>query len=344
MTDNQIRQLKKSLYYRRRRWQVLCGILTAIIVCLAAAMLLAGNSFYSPKIIWQVLCGADVQGATFAVWKIRLPRLLVGTLVGFAFGISGNTFQTMLRNPLASPDMIGISSGASVAAVFCILVLGMGKAASSLAAVVSGVAVAALIYGLSGIRGFSGGKLILIGIGMQAIMKSIISYLLLKAAAYDVPAALRWLSGSLNGVQLEQVPMLLATILPLSALVLLFGRQLQILELGDMTATMLGIRVNLVRAVLVVCSVVMVAFATSVTGPIACVTFLAGPIASQLVGERSKAAIPAGLIGVILVLASDLVGQFMLDTRFPVGVITGILGAPYLLYLILYMNKRGTMA
>ena len=334
--------LRASLSAGRRRWCALCGALLLAVLALAAAVLMLGNTVYDPATVWAVLCGQEVQGASYAIWEVRLPRLACGVLVGFAFGVAGNTFQTMLRNPLASPDVIGITSGASVAAVFCILMLGWGAGQASAVAVAAGLACAALIYGLSCIGGFSAGKLILVGLGVQALTKAVTNYLLLKGAEYDVPAALRWLSGSLSGTSLaDAVPLLLT--LPLALLVVALGRQLRVLELGDEAAVMLGVRPNLVRAALIVCAVVMVALGTAATGPIACVTFLAGPIASRMLGQQGTAAVPAGLVGVVLVLAADVVGQNFLGTRFPVGVVTGLLGTPYLLYLLVAMNKKGSM-
>lgn len=340
--ERDVTALMNSLAQGRRRWITLCVILLAIVSGLAVAVLTLGNTFYTPDVVWRVLMGAEVEGATYAVWSVRLPRLLTGVLVGFAFGVAGNTFQTMLRNPLASPDIIGITSGASTAAVFCLLMLDMGASQASVYAMLAGLLVAALIYGLASIGGFSGGKLILVGLGVQALTKALVSYMLLQAAEYDVPAALRWLSGSLNGVQLEDDMALLA-IIPLALVVIGLSRQLRALELGDATAVMLGTRPNFVRAALIVCTVAMIALGTSVTGPIACVTFLSGPIATRLVGQSSSATIPAGLVGVILVLAADVIGQNFLGTRFPVGVVTGILGTPYLLYLLVRMNKKGSM-
>lgn len=151
-----IESLRRSLNYRRRRWFVLIGVLVAIVAVLGVVMLMVGNTNYSLGTVWSVLTGEEIKGATYAIWEVRLPRLLAALLVGFAFGVAGNTFQTMLRNPLASPDVIGITSGASVAAVFCILVLSMGAASASLAAMVTSLLVAAAIYGLSSIGGFSG--------------------------------------------------------------------------------------------------------------------------------------------------------------------------------------------
>lgn len=334
--------VRASLAHGRRRIRTLYLVLGVIVAALAVLVLTIGNTNYSPLTVWQVLCGAQVQGATYAVWEVRLPRLIAGVLVGFAFGVAGNTFQTMLRNPLASPDVIGITTGASTAAVFCILVLGWGARQATPVAVASGLITAAFIYGLASIKGFSAGKLILVGLGVQVFAKAVTSYLLLKAASYDVPAALRWMSGSLNGVELGDVG-LLVLVVPLALCVLGMGRHLRVLELGDAAATMLGARPNLVRGALMVCSVVMIALGAAVTGPIACVTFLAGPIATRLVGQQGRATLAAGLVGVVLVLAADLIGQNFLGTRFPVGVVTGILGTPYLLYLLVHLNKKGTM-
>ena len=267
--------------------------------------------------------------------------MLSGLLVGIAFGIAGNTFQTMLRNPLASPDIIGVTSGSSVAAVFCILVLGLSGPAVSIISVISGLLVSMLIYLLSKDISFSGSRLILIGIGIQAMLQAAISFLLLKASQYDVPGAMRWLSGSLNGMTMKDIPTLFIVVMVFGIISLLFTKYLQVLELGDEFATTLGIRLNLVRIILILSAVFLIAFATSTTGPIAFVAFLAGPIASKIVGRGSSNVLASGLVGALLVLSSDMIGQYVFSTRFPVGVITGILGAPYMLFLLICINRRG---
>ena len=184
-------------------------LLAALTLCLCTMMLIYGNTKYPLDVVIKVLSGENVKGATFAIETLRLPRMLCALLVGMAFGIAGNTFQTMLRNPLASPDIIGVTSGSSVAAVFCILMLGMSGPSVSIIAVISGLIIAALIYLLSNDVSFSGSRLILIGIGIQAMLQAVISFLLLKATQYDVSGALRWLSGSLNGMTMKSVPSLL---------------------------------------------------------------------------------------------------------------------------------------
>lgn len=339
-TNNSI--LIKHAYYKRRARAIIANAsLIAIVLCICIMMLLYGNTNYSLDVVIRVLRGENIQGATFAIATLRLPRMLSGLLVGIAFGIAGNTFQTMLRNPLASPDIIGVTSGSSVAAVFCILVLGLSGPAVSIISVISGLLVSMLIYLLSKDISFSGSRLILIGIGIQAMLQAAISFLLLKASQYDVPGAMRWLSGSLNGMTMKGIPTLFIVVMVFGIISLLFTKYLQVLELGDEFATTLGIRLNLVRIILILSAVFLIAFATSTTGPIAFVAFLAGPIASKIVGRGSSNVLASGLVGALLVLSSDMIGQYVFSTRFPVGVITGILGAPYMLFLLICINRRG---
>ena len=339
-TNNSI--IIKHAYYKRRARAIIANVsLIAIVLCICIMMLLYGNTNYSLDVVIRVLRGENIQGATFAIATLRLPRMLSGLLVGIAFGIAGNTFQTMLRNPLASPDIIGVTSGSSVAAVFCILVLGLSGPAVPIISVISGLLVSMLIYLLSKDISFSGSRLILIGIGIQAMLQAAISFLLLKASQYDVPGAMRWLSGSLNGMTMKGIPTLFIVVMVFGIISLLFTKYLQVLELGDEFATTLGIRLNLVRIILILSAVFLIAFATSTTGPIAFVAFLAGPVASKIVGRGSSNVLASGLVGALLVLSSDMIGQYVFSTRFPVGVITGILGAPYMLFLLICINRRG---
>ncbi len=341
MTKNNLDIIKMGYQHRRFRFLLVTSLLVLLTLVLCTSMLLLGNSIYPLHVVVRVLMGESVQGASFAIGTIRLPRMLAGLLVGIAFGMAGSTFQTMLRNPLASPDIIGITSGSSVAAVFCILVLKLSGSIVSVAAVFSGLFVATLIYVLSKGGSFSGGRLILIGIGVQAMLNAVISFLLLRASLYDVPGALRWLSGSLNGMQMTDIPGLFLAVIIFGVIIMLFGKHLRILELGEQSAIALGLKTNSTRLLLVLSAVFLIAFATAITGPVAFVAFLAGPIASKLVGQGSPNELPAGLVGASLVLGADLIGQFAFHIKFPVGVITGILGAPYLLFLLIRMNRSG---
>lgn len=342
MTNNNLNIVQLGFHKRRARFITVTVILAVITAILCSIMLYLGNTKYSPEIILRVLLGEEIKGATFAIETIRLPRMLAGLLAGMAFGMAGNTFQTMLRNPLASPDIIGVTSGSSVAAVFCILVLNVSGAVVSISAVVSGLSVAFLIYMLSRGGSFSGGRLILIGIGIQAMLNAAISYLLLRANQYDVPAAIRWLNGSLNGMQMKNIPGLFMVVLIFGCLLVLLSKMLKILELGEQSAITLGLRTDISRLLLVLSAVFLIAYATAVTGPIAFVAFLSGPIASKLAGSSNT--VTAGLTGAVLVLLADIIGQYAFDIRFPVGIITGILGAPYLIYLLIRMNRTGGAA
>lgn len=317
--------------YRRRQKKsiVISVVLLVLVVILAAVMMLYGNTIYTPRQVWEAL--NEVEGsAIFTVKTLRLPRMLIAILAGFAFGMAGNTFQQLLGNPLASPDIIGVTSGASVAAVFGILVLKLPTGIVSLLAVVSGLFVSCLIYVLAQGGGFSNARLILTGIGMQAFLNAIISWLLLKASEYDVANALRWLSGSLNGVKLSEVLPLGIVVCAAGCGILLLNRQLTMLQMGESHAVTLGVKSKMVRLVLILLSLLLVAFATSVTGP----------IAARLCGGGRTNMLSSALVGSVLVLASDLIGQFALPSRYPVGVVTGILGAPYLIFLLLRMNKK----
>ncbi|MFM9280782.1 FecCD family ABC transporter permease [Paenibacillus jiagnxiensis] len=328
---------------RRRRWILVTVFLAALACILCCAMLLLGSTVYPVKDVIRVLSGEHLKGVSFAVNTIRLPRMLAGLFAGFAFGLAGYTFQTMLRNPLANPNVIGITSGSSAAAVLCITIFHTSGAVISVASVIAGLATVILIYILSRGKSFSVGRLILIGIGIQAMLDAMISYLLLIGAQQDIPAALRWLTGSLNGSQMDELPPLVITVMIFAPIVIVLGKHLSILELGEQSATSLGVDTDKTRIALILSSVCMIAIATATTGPIAFVSFLSGPIAKRLAGAGFSNAIPAGLVGVNLVLAADLIGQFAFEYRFPVGIITGLLGAPYLIFLLIRMNRKGEL-
>jgi iron complex transport system permease protein len=343
MTNQAIEYIIAGRRRRHRRGILVTSLLAVLALILCCAMLLLGNTIYPVTDVIRALSGEELKGVSFAVNIIRLPRMLAGLFAGFAFGIAGYTFQTMLRNPLANPNVIGITSGSSAAAVYCIVILQASGAVISLASVIAGLATVLLIYVLSRGKTFSIGRLILIGIGLQAMLDAVISYLLLISSEKDVPSAIRWLTGSLNGSQMRELPPLVIIVIICTPIIILLGKHLSILELGEQSATSLGISTDKTRIALIVSSVCMVAIATATTGPIAFVSFLSGPIAKRLVGTGASNILPAGLVGVNLVLASDLIGQFAFEYRFPVGIITGLLGAPYLIFLLIRMNRKGEL-
>ncbi|GAA3020753.1 FecCD family ABC transporter permease [Microbacterium dextranolyticum] len=326
---------------RARRRIIALSTMAVVIATLFVAMLMLGNTIYPLSDVVGVLLGQQVPGASFTVGTLRLPRAVTAVLAGVAFGVAGSTFQTMLRNPLASPDVIGITSGASAAAILSLVILHWSSGATMALALTAGIATALVIYLAARGGESTGGRLILIGIGVGAMLDAVVAYLLLRAAVWDLSAAARWMTGSLNGARMEDVPPLAIAVVVLVPVVLLLSRDLGALSLGDASATALGVRVDRTRVILVLAAVGLACVATATTGPIAFVAFLAGPIATRLVGAGSSIVLPAALTGACLVLAADLLGQFAFDTKFPVGVVTGVLGAPYLLYLLIRTNRRG---
>ncbi|GGE49567.1 ABC transporter permease [Agaricicola taiwanensis] len=335
----------ETLAARRRRrtsrHRLTLGILAGLVFALFTLTMVLGQSYTPLTTVIRVLMGENVEGASFLIGTLRLPRALVSVLAGLCFGLGGVVFQIMLRNPLASPDFIGITWGASAAAVFSIVVLSLSGPPVSIVAVVAGLLAALLVYGLAARNGVAGARFILVGIGISAMLRSVTSYILASAPAWSLQDALRWLTGSVNGAQISDVlPLLLAFTL-FGGLLFTQRRDLEALRMGDDTAAALGVKVARTRILLIIAAVGLIGSATAITGPIAFVSFLAGPIAARIVGGGGSVLIPAALVGAALVLASDYTGQFLLPTRYPVGVISGVLGAPYLLYLIVRINRKG---
>jgi iron complex transport system permease protein len=284
----------------------------------------------------------DAQ-SDFIVRTLRLPRALAAILVGAAFGLSGSVFQLLARNPLASPDIIGITAGASASAVFMIVVVGATSSAVSAGALVGSLITAVAIYVLAYRRGVSSYRLILVGVGVAAVLNAVTSYLLTRAEIFDAQRATVWLTGSLNGRGWDQLRPLAWSMVVLCPALAALVRPLRGLQLGDDTAKGLGIGVERSKAGLVIVAVALCAVATSTAGPVAFVAFLAGPIARRMTGGSQLALLPAALVGALLLLSADLVARrAFAPTELPVGVVTGILGAPYLLWLLARANRIGS--
>ena len=326
---------------RKKRYWIVEVILSLLTIILCGLMMTVGNTFYSLGTVVQVLAGKDTSNAAFTILTLRLPRMIAGIATGFSFGLAGSVFQTMLRNPLANPNIIGITSASSAGAVFCILILHAGGSIVFGGSILAAAITAILIYLLSKLKKYATGRLILVGIGFQALMNSAISYFLLVGNEKDIAGALRWMSGSLNGVQMTSIYLLLVVMVICVPFILFYAKSLRILELGEESATTMGVNTNQARGILLIASVILVAVATATTGPIAFVSFLSGPIAKRITGYGNSSPVIAGLFGVVLVLAADMIGQQAFAIRFPVGVITGLLGAPYLIYLLIRMNRHG---
>jgi iron complex transport system permease protein len=289
------------------------------------------------------LLGDHEGGSHFIVWTLRVPRSLTAVLVGAAFGLSGAIFQRLVRNPLASPDIVGVNAGAAFAAAYMVIIVNANGLRVTVAALVGALAASGAVYGLAYRRGIAGYRLVLVGIGVSAFLLAATEYLLTRGEIYEVQRAVVWLTGSLNGRSwdhLRPVSWALAMLLP-AAVVL--SRQLRLLELGDDLARSLGGQVERTRGLLLLVGVALAATATAAAGPVAFVALAAPQIARRLVGSGSLGLLPAAACGSLMMVAADLLGRSLFaPTELPVGVVTGVVGAPYLLYLLARSNRVGT--
>lgn len=333
-------QISRARAARQKRecWHFLLLSFTLGLVFLLSLMF--GRSYASPADIWAVLTGAEDAKASFTVGVLRLPRASLASATGFAFGMGGAAFQVMLRNPLASPDIIGISAGASTAAVFAIITLGWTGPSIAVFALMLGLLVSVAIVALSFKGGVSASRVILVGIGLAAILDSTTAYLLTDAFVWDLQTAMRWLTGSVNGARWQDLQLLISAIGVAAPALFFLSGPLFTLRLGDDIAASLGVSVALLRGAAMTFAIALVAFATATSGPIAFVAFLAGPICGLLFGVGRWHLLFAGTTGAILVLGADFFGQHALPSRYPVGVITGVVGAPALLFLLFRLNRQ----
>lgn len=324
----------------RRRTAIVCAALGAVVVALFVTALLLGEAGLSPAEVLSALTGRADRITSYVVLELRLPRALAAAIVGACLGASGAVFQSVVRNPLASPDIVGITSAAGFAGVVAVVVLHASGIALSLIVIAGGIAAAISVAALTWQRGIHGLRLVLVGIGVAALATALTSYLLTRVDIREAGVAYAWLVGSLNGASwpIVSVTLILAAI----AFVALASRSraLRALELGDTTAAALGFRVERDRVVVLLIATVLAAIAVGASGPIAFVALMAPQIARRLVGRTSLSLVAAAATGAALVSAADLLAQYLVPgVSFPVGVVTGAIGAPYLAWLLARQNR-----
>jgi iron complex transport system permease protein len=328
-------------------WGLAAGIvvslaLVAFLLIMFGLALTVGDFPISVQQVWLSLTGRGTRATDFIVHELRLPRAVMALAVGACFGLSGAIFQSMMRNPLASPDIIGITSGASAAAVIAILMLGLSGFAVSAFAFGGALVTAVAIYLLAWKQGVAGYRLVLVGIGIAAMLGAVIDYLMTRAQIWDAQVALLWLTGSLNGASTAEMRPLLLLMLVVVPLALWAGGALGGLQLGDDAATSVGVRVERSRLLLILIGVALASIATAAAGPVGFVAFVSGPIARRLTNGTGTALVPAALVGAAVVIAGDFVGQHLLPVQLPVGILTAAVGAPFLIYLLVRSNRTGS--
>ncbi|TDD79244.1 hypothetical protein E1298_28205 [Actinomadura rubrisoli] len=328
------------------RWEPRTALVCAVLALVAfgAAVLVVGSGEFpiSPPDVLRALVGQGDQATEFIVRTLRLPRAVTGLLAGLALGLSGAIFQSMSRNPLGSPDLIGFTTGAATGALLQILVFGGGAVAvaagSAGGAVLTALAVYLVAYRPGG--GVHGVRLVLIGVAAAAMLEALNSYLITRAELREAYEAAFWLTGSLNGRGWEQAVPLAAALAVLVPAALALGGRLGMGELGDDAAQALGVPVQRTRALLMVAGVGLVAAATAATGPVPFVALAAPQLARRLTRRAGAQLLPAALTGAALLACGDLI-SLHLPVALPVGVVTGVLGGAYLAWLLSTTGRKG---
>ncbi|ASK65405.1 enterobactin ABC transporter permease [Brachybacterium avium] len=331
---------------RSRRPALVAIAAGLLLFALVIVRVLVGTPMVPLDLALRVIGGEAVPGYSFIVMDHRLPTAVVALLAGTAFGLSGTIFQTLLRNPLASPDVIGVTLGSSAGAVIAMAFFQADGRALFWFALLGGLLTAVLLLvvaggGGPGAAGAADNRFVLVGIGVAAALGALISYLLTRLSLQSAGDALHWMIGSLSSSTWDRAAVLagaLAVLIP--ALALLIPR-LRILQLGDDTATSLGLSVPRTRVALILVAVILCALTVAVTGPLSFVAFLAGPIAQRLAGRPSFPL--AAAVGAVIVLLADIAGQNLFGgTELPAGVITGALGAPFLMWMLTRSPTSGS--
>ncbi|NIZ12294.1 iron chelate uptake ABC transporter family permease subunit [Phaeobacter sp. HF9A] len=309
------------------------------VVLLTVLSVAAGRSWLTPVALWQGLAAGP--GGDFLIWGLRLPRVVCGVAVGAGLGLSGAGFQSLLRNPLASPDVIGITQGAAFGAVASLLAGGAAMAG----AWGGGLLVMGVIFLLSfsPSDGVEPRRLVLYGIGAGITASAGLNILIIRANDAAAGQAMAWLAGSLNGRGWPEAATAAALVLPLGLGLMSAGRTLDRIELGDDLARALGLRLTLWRPLLALAAALLAAGMVAIAGPLAFVAFAAGPIARGL-GRGGPNLAGAALAGAGLVLLADLAARVLAPSALlPAGLYTAILGAPWLIWVLNRRISRGQL-
>jgi len=313
-------------------------ILSLLLALLMILGLSAGSDFIHPLIVIQELFGYGSGDYNFVLHTLRLPRVLMALLVGAALGVAGLILQGIIRNPLAAPDIIGVTSGASVGAIVFIVYF-MGTVSIQflpLAAIIGASIVSFIIYLLSWKKGVTPIRMVLIGIGISALAKAMVTMLLVISNVAATTKAYLWLTGSLYGANMQDVYLLLPWVLVLLPLTFVMARIVNVKELGDDIAIGLGVKVQVYRLFFLLVSVMLAGSAVAFAGGIAFVGLVAPHMSRMLVGRSFAALIPVtAIIGGIIVIAADIVARTaFLPKDLPTGVFTAAIGAPFFIYLL----------
>ncbi|MBR8741942.1 iron chelate uptake ABC transporter family permease subunit [Nocardiopsis sp. MG754419] len=321
-----------------------CLVLAAVSLVTLAVSVTVGDYEIPFAAVPGALFGFGERLDVFFVQGVRLPRALTAIGVGAALGIAGAVFQSLSRNALGSPDIIGFTSGAATGAVFAILVLGASSVVISLGAIAGGLVTAAVVYLLAMKNGVQGYRLVLVGIGVSAMLASVRDYLMTRADLTDALGAQIWMIGSLNGRGWGEVAAVWIGFALLAPVLFAVGRRLRFMESGEDIARGLGVNTRSTQIIALAAASALTGAAIAVAGPVGFVALAAPQLARRLMRTGGTTLIGSALMGATLLVLADLVAMRALaPTQLPVGVVTAVIGGSYLIWL-LYTEWRGGRA
>lgn len=319
-----------------------CALLAGMCALLACIALGAGALSLSPSEVLAAFAGEGTAQAQAVVLQWRLPRVVMALIIGAALGTSGALFQSLVRNPLGSPDVIGFNTGAMTGALAVIILLQGSHFEVAGGALAGGLGAAALVYLLAWRNGIHGMRLIIIGIGVSAMLSAFNTWLMLRASLASAMSAALWGAGSLNGITWTKgLPSIWICALAM-LLVLLLTRRMQLLEMGDDAASALGVPTARTRLCLMVLAVVLVAAATAAAGPISFIALAAPQLAQRVTRSYGCAPLSAAWMGAALLLLADVCAQHLFTRQLPVGIVTVCIGGVYLAWLLLAQARRSS--
>lgn len=318
----------------------ICLVLAALSIGVAALSLASGRYPIALVDVLAALAGHGDEQVRMIVVEWRLPRVALAFLLGGALAMSGAIFQSLTRNPLGSPDIIGFSAGSHTGALVVILLLSGGYYETATGALIGGILTAMAVYLLAYRRGVQGFRLIVVGIGVAAMLSAFNAWMIREADLQIAIGAAIWGAGSLNGLGFEQLVPVAIVLCIAGPLTLLLSRPMRQLEMGDDAALASGVTANRTRLLLMVLGVALTAIVTAAAGPISFIALAAPQIAKRLTRSAGVALISSALTGGLLLLAADWVAQHAFGAQLPVGVMTVSIGGVYFIWLLIREGRK----
>jgi len=300
-----------------------------------------GKYTVAPGDVAGVLLGTNTSFDRVVVLQWRMPRMLMALLIGAALGVSGAIFQALTRNPLGSPDIIGINAGAYTGALVVMAGIGAGYYGIAAGALVGGLLTAAIVHALSYRNGLAGYRLIVVGIGVGAVLNSVNQWIVIKLDHHTAVSAAVWQQGTLSGLTWAQVVPMSLCLLAMTAVLVALGPQLPVLQMGDDAAGALGVRPDRARLGYLAVGVGLVAVACAAAGPVSFVALAAPQLARRLTAGPGVGLAGSAAMGAVLLLVSDVTAQQLFrGNELPVGAVTVSLGGVYLIQLLISQARK----